>query len=84
MQYFNNKKIYDKELKHHHIFIGFSDRMIGQYRREKHLQLNSHGLVQYSVLAMPAETAHNHETKSSLHGRFPDQSLVQTPTFSNQ
>jgi hypothetical protein len=29
--------------------------MIGQYRREQDLQLHSHGLVQYTVLAIPAD-----------------------------
>jgi hypothetical protein len=65
-------------------YIAFSDIMIGQYRREQDLQLHSHGIVQYTVLAIPAETAHNHETNSSRHGPFPVQTLVQTPTFSDQ
>jgi hypothetical protein len=45
--------------------------MIGQYRREQNLQLHSHGLVQYTVLPIPAETAHKQETNSSQHGPFP-------------
>jgi hypothetical protein len=65
-------------------YIGFSDRMICQYRRERDLQLHSHSLVQYTILAIPAETAHDHETNSSQHGPFPGQSLVQIPTISNQ
>jgi hypothetical protein len=35
-------------------------------------------------MAIPAETAHSHKTKSSLRGQFPGQSLVQTATFSYQ
>jgi hypothetical protein len=65
-------------------YIGFSDRMIGQYPREKDLQPHSYVLVQYSVLTIPSQAAYNHETNSSQHGPFPCQSLVQTPTFSNQ
>jgi hypothetical protein len=65
-------------------YIGFSHRMIGEYWRQKDLQLHSHGLVQYTVLAILAETAHNHETNSSQHGPFRGQPLVQTPTFSNE
>jgi hypothetical protein len=63
--------------------IGFSDRMSGQYRREKDLQQHSNGLVQYTVLAIPAENAHDHETNSSQRGSFPGQTLVQTPAFSD-
>jgi hypothetical protein len=57
--------------------------MIGQYQREQDLQIHSHGLVQYTVLAIPPETAHNHEATSSQHGPFPGQTLVHTPTFSD-
>jgi hypothetical protein len=42
--------------------------MIGQYRREQDLQLHSHDLDQYTVLPIPAETAHNHESNSSQYG----------------
>jgi hypothetical protein len=58
--------------------------MIGQYRREQDLQLHSNGFVQYTVLAILAETAHNHETNSSQHDPFPGQTLVQIPIFSAQ
>jgi hypothetical protein len=58
--------------------------MTGQYRRKQDLQVNSHGLVQYTVLPIPAETAHDDETNSGQNGSFPGQSLVQAPTFSNQ
>jgi hypothetical protein len=65
-------------------YVGFSDRMIGQYRLEKDLQLYSHGLVQYAVLPIIAEAAYNHETISSQRGPFSVQSLLKKPTFSNQ
>jgi hypothetical protein len=65
-------------------YIWFSDRRTGQYRREQDLQQHSHGLAQYTVLAIPAETAHNNETNSSQHCPFPGQSSVNTPTFSDQ
>jgi hypothetical protein len=58
--------------------------MIGQHRCKQDFQLHSQGIIQYTVLIIPAQTAHNQETNSSQHGPFPEQSLVQTPTFSDQ
>jgi hypothetical protein len=64
--------------------IGFTDRMIGQYRREQDLQLHSYGLVQYTVLEILTQTAHNQETNSSQHGPYPGLSLVRALRFSIQ